>query len=493
VPNLFAAHKVVQNPPSNISAYLIESTAPDNIDDQLISYAHYDQIECLNPDTAVQQVADTLAQSDNPTLVISIHGFNNPRDIILPSYKESFDRVIRDNAINNGKHDIVCIAYRWPSERIGAPKKTAINAAPWFLLGMLAAGIVSLFVAINAHVPTWFADILGLLGVFALSVSLTGVALRMIVYFRDGYRATSFGIPDLVEIIRQIDKAVTEKELAKGTNRKNFVNLSFLAHSMGSYVVTGAVRILSDVFDTDSIPRSLNETFPSDESSKLSNIGNAFRLMRLVLVSPDIPAEALISNRANFLATSLRRFREAFLFSNEGDEVLRQISTMANYFSFPTRSRLFGYRLGNIGVLSNGYGISQGVALQHLRLGYRTLQQLYDKLSSEQLRDDLPKRFSYFDCTDCVDEIEPGVNKGVVTLARSGVANPMRPWDHLRLLISYAWKRSPDVHGGYFRSDFVSCLLYRLVCLGYNDTEAAYDGFDGLNTACRTHQIKALR
>jgi hypothetical protein len=60
--------------------------------------------------------------------------------------------------------------------------------------------------------------------------------------------------------------------------------------------------------------------------------------MRFVLASPDISAEALLSNRANFLASSLRRFREAYLFSNEGDEVLRQISTTANYFSFPTKS-----------------------------------------------------------------------------------------------------------------------------------------------------------
>ena len=146
VPNLFSAYKVIQNPPTHISAYLIESTAPDNIDDRLETQTQYDQIESLDPDTAVAQIAATLAKSDNPTLVMSIHGFNNPREVILPTYKESFDRVIRDNAINNNSQDIVCIAYRWPSERMGAPRRTAITAAPWFLLGLLVTGIAALFI-----------------------------------------------------------------------------------------------------------------------------------------------------------------------------------------------------------------------------------------------------------------------------------------------------------------------------------------------------------
>src|SRR5258708_19850754 len=64
--------------------------------------------------------------------------------------------------------------------------------------------------------------------------------------------------------------------------------------------------------------------------------------MRFVLASPDTPAEALLSSRGNFLASALSRFEEAYLFSNEGDEGLRQISTLANYFVFPTNSRNHG-------------------------------------------------------------------------------------------------------------------------------------------------------
>jgi hypothetical protein len=141
---------------------------------------------------------------------------------------------------------------------------------------------------------------------------------------------------------------------------------------MGAYVVTSVVRILSDVFDPVSVKPGLHVGVSgadgmSDAPSELKRlppeIGNVFRLMRLLLVSPDIPAEALVSNRANFLASCLSRFREAYLFSSEGDEVLRQISTTANYFSFPTRSRNFGFRLGNVGVLANGYGtVGRGAA-----------------------------------------------------------------------------------------------------------------------------------
>ena len=38
-----------------------------------------------------------------------------------------------------------------------------------------------------------------------LALVLTAALLRTIVYFRDNYRATNFGVPDLVQIIRAID------------------------------------------------------------------------------------------------------------------------------------------------------------------------------------------------------------------------------------------------------------------------------------------------
>ena len=258
---------------------------------------------------------------------------------------------------------------------------------------------------------------------------------------------------------------------------------------MGGYVVTSAVRILTDVFSPDSIRNSLNGgvTGSSGSSRKLPNIGKSFLLMRIVLVSPDIPAEALLSDRANFLAASLERFSEAHLFSNEGDEVLRNISTTANFFALPTRSRDFGYRLGNVGVLSN-YGVTQGINIVNLRVGYRTLAQLYAALSlSTQVQNLLPTYFTYFDCTESVDG---GV--GVVTDAKPGVPYNLSIIEHLHLLALFATGKK-DVHSGYFTSPFVGGLIYRLACIGYVATEIASGGTHAFNTNCVTHQIKALK
>jgi hypothetical protein len=212
-------------------------------------------------------------------------------------------------------------------------------------------------------------------------------------------------------VIRQIDKEacdLLDKRKEKAASRKR-VALSFIGHSMGGLVVTNAIRVLSDVFDPAVIlstdlsgatsdaparlaaqaaqkdaparpgPVSERSVAPASEDQVSGKIGHIFTLMRFVLASPDIPAEALLADRANFLASSLRRFREAYLLSSEGDEVLRMISTTANYFSFPTRRRNFGYRLGNAEILSSGFGsISNSGLLAALRVGRETLASLFN-------------------------------------------------------------------------------------------------------------------
>jgi hypothetical protein len=209
-------------------------------------------------------------------------------------------------------------------------------------------------------------------------------------------------------------------------------------------VVTTAIRIVTDLFTIEGLRASINSgtieesnkgqfrkihSYPSDPPN-IGNIGNVFKLIRFVLVSPDIHAETLVSNRANFLESSLRRFKEAYLFSNEGDEVLRLISTTMNYFSFPTKKRAHGYRLGNVEILSQTYGVvSNDVGHQtltpelkqyvssKLRVGFYTLEQLYQFLQEAEriaivgrakykqgsYQDELPAVFTYFDCTDYVD------------------------------------------------------------------------------------------
>jgi hypothetical protein len=187
------------------------------------------------------------------------------------------------------------------------------------------------------------------------------------------------------------------------------------------------------------------------------DIGNALSLWRLVLVSPDIPAEAVIADRANALADSLRRCREAYLFSNGEDEVLRQLSTMANVFAFPARRWRYGFRLGNVEVVSENVATIHRVAkpdprayLHDLRIGYFTLLHLYRKLDIGIVQNALPLVFSYFDCTDYVENGRRFLSLVSRKVGPHGRLRMVSSFQHLRLLFSYLLFQTPDVHGGYF-------------------------------------------
>jgi pimeloyl-ACP methyl ester carboxylesterase len=337
-------------------------------------------------------------------------------------------------------------------------------------------------------------------GLVLLSVAFVLVALRLIVYFRDGYRATTFGVPDLVDLIQVIDTKL-------GPELRNKVKLSFIGHSMGAYVVTGAVRILSDVFSplpsaapvqasSDPMQREVPSE-PRCTTHDNGRIGKAFSLERLVLVSPDIPAESLVTSRASYLAESLRRFRETFLFSSKDDVVLRLLSRVANSFSVPTKRRSFGYRLGNVDMPEVAFGITKGVDSSKLRIGPMTFNEIHEALHrSDKARSasqDHPlHRISYFDCTSCVDfacGAEFCNPKPALTLA--GPFNNLGIFTQLMLLFSYLRGQGPDVHAGYFQSDFLRKLIYRINCLGGHDTVMAYGGFDKLHASCIRHRIKA--
>src|SRR6516165_4251173 len=92
-PALFSAYRVVMpNQPllsDSRHAYLIESTAPDNIDDDIdnsvnSSTKYKDMLKPLKIDGdggVINEIVDILGCSKKPTLVISVHGFNNPRDV----------------------------------------------------------------------------------------------------------------------------------------------------------------------------------------------------------------------------------------------------------------------------------------------------------------------------------------------------------------------------------------------------------------------------
>ena len=525
MPDLFYAYYTEG---AKIPSYFIESTAPNNVDDSPTPPRAPEGLIQVDPDKAIEDIASHLSGAAHPNLVVMIHGFNNPQKDVLAAYSDASHAIESDPAICN-RAGLVCVGYRWPSEKIGQPWRGTLDALPSFPSWLLWCGLplfaVYPFFSVLTGLRDWPLTVSGhlltMLGWTLIGAILGAALLRATVYFRDSYRATNYGAPDLIEIIRQIDRQVIEHDLGtvgasgmKVRTDQNRIQLSFVGHSMGGFVVTNAIRVLSDLFATDALRPRLNAG-TVDEHNNWSlqgispNIGNAFKLMRFVLASPDISAEALLSNRANFLASSLRRFREAYLFSNEGDEVLRQISTTANYFSFPTKSWKYGYRLGNVEILSKDYGVidlGNESLLQALRIGYYTLQELYDGLRTARkefprapgsVQNLLPGVFSYFDCTDYVDCTDlSGQPKGLLTFAlnkkKFGAKCRMSGWDHIRLLWAYVFRQNPNVHGGYFEGNLCRQMIYRLVCLGFDDTVTAYDGLAAFSNECRKKQIKVL-
>lgn len=539
--------RVYQVSGSRMPAYFIESTALNNVDDEPeeSSQPPRQDLSPLDPDEAIDRMAEHLAQAEQPEVVLIVHGFNNPQNAVLWRYAHAFEVAANDGPIS-ARDGLVCLGYRWPSEKMGQPRSTIYSAAPvfliiLFLIGLFLSAVLFLAFALALPylpVPPWLALAIYTLGGLMVAVPVMVSLLRLAVYFRDGYRATNYGVPDLVEVIRQLDRKVTEKaaSLGRKAEYKNLVKLSFIGHSMGGFVVTNVVRILSDVFsplvpsrtepDYISVAQFAAEKGPERDKGSLNagnaikeatpDIGDAFTLARLVLVSPDIPAETLLSNRANFLASSLRRFREAYLFSNGGDEVLRQISTIANYFSFPTRSRNHGLRLGNTEALADCYGVAnlqslkaragdidEDSFLQDLRVGRLTLKEMFDQIKDKkQALKILPQIFTYFDCTDY---IEDGV--GVVTRAklkpRVCRQDRLSFWSHGRLLYDYLTHQKPDVHSGYLNDNarLARQLIFRLACLGLADTlRSYYDAaddemsapLDAFSRVCAEKQIKVL-
>jgi len=464
--------------------FLVESIVPDNVEtpDQT------NEPEAGTKRVDISRIVDHLTQTKSPNLVISVHGFNSPRKDAIRRFSKEFSAVDADTAITS---DTVCIGYRWPSEAMGSPWKTIWLAAPYFLRWMTKLGVVflvffMLFDALSNVLSILAANpvlksITFALALVLLAISVTFFLLRVIVYFRDGYRANQYGVPELVDLVRKIDEAMYQRQKSSDNN----VGLSFIGHSMGAYVVTNAVRILSNVFSKASLTQDSSDP-------EIRKIGRKFHLQNLVLVSPDIPAEALMPNTSNFLNSSLRRFEEAYLFSNEGDEVLRLISVSANYFSFPTARREFGYRLGNVGVLTSDYGVTarKNWSLKDLRIGFKSVENLSEDLHSCDSINHPAYAFGYFDCTDCID---PESGLGILTTAKRGVPFNKSWHSHLLLLCRYllpnknSLKR--DVHSAYFDSDEIAGLIYRLASIGYSATDTASGG---VNNLCEKVQVKVL-
>jgi hypothetical protein len=523
-------------------AYFVASTAPINIEDR-----QGDNL--LSAKSLINEIAQHLqTHKGDAEILIVIHGYNTSK-IGVRKWFESIARHLASHHGQSRSPGLLVIGYRWPSEQIfprgkdiqeegGSfldKRQSANRALPVILGRIFRGGSIGLIAGIIGSIVSLVAIAIGasqgaiILVIFSLLTMISGaaispvvtvIALRVLGYFRDHYRATNFGVADLVELIRQIDNALIKA--SPGENRaakedyweKDRIKLSFIGHSMGGFVVTNTVRILSDVFD----PRSIGSIDAQElEKNPSSSIGNVFSLGRLVLVAPDIPAETIISGRANFLQSSLRRFEEAYLFSNEGDMALRLASTAANYFSYPTKTQDGGYRLGNVTVrystgakknlqqsaatwsasygmmtklpdgqlvsLLNGKEIDiPGVPLDYLYIREQTpLSKRQEMIALELNQKPIGELFTFFDCTDYTESYLDfkGQQKTQGLLSHALRKQALSFKDYVLLTIDFFLGKI-DTHGGYFcdgksvpnqnskpEATFTKLAIYGLAAIGF--------------------------
>lgn len=480
------------------------------------------------------------ALQDKLRIVLNIHGYSTP----LPNFhRNAFlatkNKLARDRAALADSQQsfgdyVVFIDYSWPSEQAFSLSPFSVLRATPFLLRFLL--ILALLIGLLGGKLVWHAPaaagwtlLIGSLAGVLLGISVALLLLRMVTYFRDRDRAASAAVYDGVELVRwlhqifleeitkaapQIDeveelRALLQNEpvaaAAAGPGKaagKATVELSLLAHSMGCFVATQLVRTLSDVFDPQAIQRwkSVGSEGPFSaadpcgavlEQSTTGGIGDLFTLGQLVLASPDIPVWALTNGRSNPLQACLRRFREVFLFTNDADVVLRLLSTLANFFVFPSGSRAGGYRLGNVVPLegSGRWGTRQLDLNQVGFFGMGGIGRLNTPLSLTRAPFNARKvpasRLTLIDCTDYCDKPVPGRGGGWgPRLASRGPA--WRPLRYLLTLVAFV-RGKLDPHGGYFQGVFCLDLIYQLLLSGSTNLGAAYPT---LEDTLKRHQIR---
>ena len=514
---LLSIEKLAIDPDVPFPAYFVRSTAPINIEDKIADGS-------AEGDHSIAALAELTAHLKyhlgEAEVLIMVHGYNTGADNVRWWYRNAAQEIAR--RYPQVPKGLVVIGYRWSSEQMNGDesgnvtdkRKSALESLPKIMnivygLSRVGAivGVVGSFVGyvlLAFKGVNWILVLAAFSGLFTVSVVvfaplLTLFALRVSNYFRDTYRANQYGVSDLVEFIRQLDDGLVEEVVnddraARERYWENHrIRLSFIGHSMGAFVVTNAVRVLSDVFDRSSIGwLGSGRKEKSTRKQPTSKIGNVFSLGRLVLVAPDISSETIISGRGNMLRSSLRRFEEAYLFCNEGDMALRLASTTANYFSFPARTRDGGYRLGNVtvrdatqpnkveraGIMnleSDGRLVSEKVRAFLSYLYIRRTRSLLDRqqeIGLEVGTRSIAELFTYFDCTnyqECLTnpktkKLEP---KGILTRALNKTSLDMGDYT---LLCKDVIQQKCDPHGGYIfddRADFTKWAIYGLAGLGW--------------------------
>jgi len=420
------------------------------------------------------------------SIVLDIHGFNVPLKNCEANYERLREK-FEDDVFGKTFEDFVLfVNFSWSSEPIVKSKFIEwiepIKAMPWLLRIFLITGISTVL---------FWSNPLSSLALILVGMVVCLIFLRLAVYFRDRDRAANYGVFDAVELVRWMQVILDEILLELDPQERERLklcpdfygraNLSFIAHSVGCFVATHTIRVLSDVFDQDAIKRwkKISPDGPFGENPKpteslvkdkeIQNLGDFFKLKTLVIASPDIPIWAITTGRSNFLQSCLRRFKEVYLFTNDADMILRIASTAANYFMFPSNSLVGGYRLGNLTITETRvYGVSN---FGNDALGVRALTHnipLKDEPFDCEV--DVNKSFTIIDCTDYKDEFVD--NKSYASSKRLLSAftanNSLMPLLNyiVTAIIHFSGICKVDSHGGYFKGKFCLDLIYSLALYG---------------------------
>ena len=525
--------------------YMVISTAPFNIEDALPATEEDLYLSKVGVEAIARQIHRIQSDptiTDPAELVLVVHGGNIGEIQTRNWYGDIYRYISQDDRAIRRRRNLVFVGYRWPSEKISLrPIHLWRNARalPNVVQATLFIGItITIFFSIwsliskalyGVVLDNWWMNLITQsiisCAVVSIAVAWTLLMLRISAYSRNVYRAINFGVPDLIELISQIDQSVVDLRVNELRDQNESVSLSnvqssisnnefgqkvqlnLIGHGVGALVLTNVVQVLSDVFDR----RSIRDVPPS-------TIGHTLSLGRLLLVAPDIPVSSIISGRANRLESSIRRFNESYLFSSEGDLALKLVSAVANFISFPTHRSFYGDRLGcmsftnrmrtkgivNLPDLKRYYGISKSLDEATISNPNNILQCLFIKQSSRAnkrfwrtpLNSDsylslgtllnregrkkpiatFADLFTFFDCTDYRDyRLELGPNarrtqsrEKVGLLTRAGDDNHIHMWNYCLLMADSIMNRR-DVHGGYFHGEYSRQLIYRLAFLGFED------------------------
>ncbi|NJL46159.1 MAG: hypothetical protein HC922_11545 [Leptolyngbyaceae cyanobacterium SM2_3_12] len=250
-----------------VPGYFVMSSAPPNIEE---AQEDSDDVRQRSAQ-GIEEIADhlhrmvTTSPSQTAELIITVHGYNTSRSGVEAWYKNIFKYINRhDEQIACGGNRVF-IGYRWPSENVALSDLgkvwQAFRALPplprdFLLTGAFCALLLFGFELFAINESIW-GLLLSLVLVVVMVLGLLMLALvvlRLVVYFRDLYRADNFGVLDLVELLRQVDQAMVARTAAEmypnlaiqptenlqqarrywQQPSRNKIKLSFIGHSMGA-------------------------------------------------------------------------------------------------------------------------------------------------------------------------------------------------------------------------------------------------------------------